>query len=78
MAFTGGLDTKKGETHNGIMAMYNLCADHELQLGQVAVRRIPCACLPCMAQLKTPIKEQYSDSTNCEWYSIFEGFNERK
>ena len=40
--------------HNGIMAHYNFCFDHDLGLVICAARRIPCTCKSCLDQLKLP------------------------
>lgn len=66
---------KKG-TKNGLLSMYNIRADPSLGLGKVAVRRIPCACDNCIYQLKKPLSERYSNSSNCHWYPIYEGLND--
>jgi hypothetical protein len=72
--------------HNGIMGHYNLCADPKLGVGTIAVRRVPCLCVPCRAQLnkkwdpKLPPKEQprYAASTDCELHEIFQDLNNWK
>lgn len=72
--------------HNGIMGHYNIRADPDLPHWCVVVRRIPCACTGCRAQLKQqwdsklPFQEQprYKASTDCQMYKIFEGLNDWK
>ena len=77
MVITKGLKkTKKGEKYWGIGAMHNIRTDRELGIGKAAVRRIPCGCEQCVEQMKKPIEERYSPTTNCRLYSIFEGLND--
>eukprot|EP00966_Prymnesium_polylepis_P017924 413578-Prymnesium_polylepis.1 len=40
--------------HNGMLAHYNFRVSKELGVGRAAVRRIPCACPACLAQLEKP------------------------
>jgi len=71
---------------NGIMGHYNIRTDPKLPHCCVVVRRIPCACIGCRAQLKKewdstlPFAEQprYKTSTDCQMYEIFEGHNDWK
>jgi hypothetical protein len=69
---------------NGLKSVYNICADPDLGLGRVAVRRILCACEACHKQLmqewdpNVEAKEQdrYSSCTTCILWEIFEGLND--
>ena len=66
------------------MQCYNIRADPDLGLGQIALRRIPCACTGCLAQLAKPwqpniaVSEQPRYKTgNCELAPIFaDGLND--
>jgi hypothetical protein len=79
-----GFQSSRGETRNGISAMYNLRADPDLGMHRIAVRRIPCACIPCIAQLQrlwlpgVTAKEQprYSRNSQCTLFGIFDGLND--
>jgi len=69
---------EEGE-HNGMLAHYNFRVNKELGTGRVAVRRIPCACEACLAQLDLPWKSGveaekqpcFASSTNCIYWPIF-------
>mmetsp|Transcript_63145 Transcript_63145/g.167042 ORF Transcript_63145/g.167042 Transcript_63145/m.167042 type:complete len:346 (-) Transcript_63145:180-1217(-) len=69
---------EKGE-HNGLLAHYHLRADPDLGVGWVMVRRIPCACNPCLTQLDLPWSNgverskqpRYGPSTRCEKFEMF-------
>ena len=70
---------------NGIRFHYNFRADPKLQIGQIAVRRIPCACDGCLEQLeqpwvpKVPFHNQpryKGGNTKCVYWNIFEGLND--
>jgi hypothetical protein len=69
--------------HNGIMACYNLRTDSDLGAGLAAVRRIPCACAGCLAELAKPWQpgvppeeqDRYLSSLTCSMSPIFEGLN---
>jgi hypothetical protein len=80
-----GLPSKKGITHNGIMACYNIRTDPELGINQAAVRRIPCACEECFKQLSSPWvnglaalnQPRYRAGNQlCKWWPIFSGLND--
>jgi hypothetical protein len=79
-----GFESSRGETRNGISAMYNFRADPDLGMHRIAVRRIPCACLPCIAQLErlwlpgVTAEEQprYSRNSQCTYFGIFDGLND--
>jgi hypothetical protein len=79
-----GFQSSRGETRNGISAMYNFRADPELGMHRVAVRRIPCACVPCIEQLErmwlpgvTPEEQpRYSRNSRCILFQIFDGLND--
>ena len=59
--------------HNGIGAMYHLRTDPDLGVSKAAVRRIPCLCDACLAQLEKPsIKERYARSESCVWADVFQ------
>lgn len=63
-------------TRNGLAAMYNIRADHELGVGMIAVRRIPCACGGCLGRLQLPINQRYTGlCSECKYYQIFLGTN---
>jgi hypothetical protein len=47
-----GFRTSQGKTQNGIPAMYNFRADPDLEMHRIGVRRMPCACVPCIEQLE--------------------------
>jgi hypothetical protein len=72
-----GLPT--GMRRNGLLARYNIRADPDLGIGKIAVRRIPCACNGCIAQLdmlwvpgvKPAEQGRYATSKTCHWRSIF-------
>jgi hypothetical protein len=78
-----GLDSVRGQTHNGLMAHYNIRADPKLGVGRVALRRVPCGCKQCMLQLLEPWtpglaadkQPRYAPSLNCHWWPLFEGLN---
>jgi hypothetical protein len=62
----------------GVMQCYNIRADPDLGLGQIALRRIPCACAGCLAQLEKPWQPNVAASEqpryktgNCELAPIF-------
>ena len=80
-----GLPSKKGITHNGIMACYNIRTDPQLGINQAAVRRIPCACEECFKQLASPWVNGLAASNQprykagnqlCKWWPIFSGLND--
>lgn len=58
---------------------YNVRVSKELGVGKAAVRRIPCACSACLAQLNSPWQpgvaaEQhpmFASSTSCIFWPIF-------
>ena len=69
----------------GIRYHYNFRADHKLPIGQVAARRIPCACDACIEQLeqpwlpKVPFHKQpryKGGNTKCIYWNIFQGVND--
>ena len=69
----------------GIRFYYNFRADPKLPLGQIAVRRIPCACNACIQQLQKPWlpnKTFYNQprymggNTQCVYWPIFQGLND--
>jgi hypothetical protein len=70
--------------HNGLMAMYNFRFDPDLGLGKGAVRRIPCGCDTCYAQLSLPWRngktfleqDRYARNENCAYWPLFEGLND--
>jgi len=75
-AVVNGFDTGP---RNGLSAMYNIRADPELGAGQIAVRRIPCACIGCLNRFERLIKERYTGTcTECKYHSIFLGTNDWK
>ena len=55
---------------------YHVYVCPELGVGRVAMRRIPCACFEGFDQLKTPIKDRYTDSSSCKYWPIFGGLND--
>ena len=67
-----------------ISAMYNFKADPDLEIGNIAIRRIPCACDGCLDQLnfvgkgRTIDEEQpkYKTSLKYEPKNIFKYLNE--
>ena len=69
---------------NGQMSMYNMRADPKLPVHQIAMRRIPYACLACVEQTSKewrpnqPFEEQdrYLQNPNCRLWPIFEGLND--
>jgi hypothetical protein len=72
------------EKYSSIGAMYNLCADPELGVGRIALRKIPCACGGCQVQAKIPWEPsieqpdnqpRYIENQDCALRSIFEGLN---
>jgi hypothetical protein len=79
-----GFRSSRGETRNGISAMYNFRADPDLGMHKIAVRRIPCACIPCVEQLQRQwlpgesAEEQprYSRNSRCILFQIFDGLND--
>ena len=69
----------------GIRHHYNFRADPKLPLGQVAARRIPCACEACINQLKEPWipnevfqnQPRYKGGNKqCVYWPIFHGLND--
>ena len=67
------------------MYHHNFRADPKLPIGQIAVRRFPCACDACITQLKEPwLPSQpfYKQSrykpgnTKCMYWHIFQGLND--
>jgi hypothetical protein len=66
-------------TGNGLLAHYSLHVSKELGIGKAALRRIPCACDACLAQIELewqrgiPAEQQPRFATNksCQWWSIF-------
>jgi hypothetical protein len=64
--------------------MYNFRAAPDFGMHRRAVRRIPCACLPCIAQLErlwlpgVTAKEQprYSRNSQCTYFRIFDSLND--
>jgi hypothetical protein len=79
-----GFPSVRGETRNGMAAMYNFRADPDLGMRAVAARRIPCACMACIEQLQlewlpgNPAETQprYLRNTQCQWFGIFDGLND--
>ena len=72
------------EKGNGIRHHYNFRADHNLGMGYIAARRIPCACNACQEQLKetwvsgVPFNKQLrylSDNRNCALWHILGSLN---
>ena len=77
-----GFDSAKGSGPN---SHYNFRFDPDLPIMKCAVRRIPCACEGCVAQLKKPWvpgvepekQERYSPTGfNCKHHELFEGLND--
>lgn len=75
---------KKGK-RNGISSMYNIRADPNLGIGRLAIRRIPCGCQACKAQLEIPWdyqkidptkQDRYASSVHCALWPVFEGLND--
>jgi hypothetical protein len=75
-----GLPTKKGITHNGIMACHSIRTNPQLGINQAAVRRIPCACKECFKQLSSPWVNGLAASNQprckagnqlCNWWPMF-------
>ena len=72
----------KGE-HNGILGHYSIQVSKELGKGKAAMRRIPCACAACLAQLEeqwkpgVPAETQprYASSVDCMYWPIFKQAN---
>ena len=68
----------------GIMTHYNYRVDPKLGFGKCAVRRIPCMCSACIAQLDLPwdptlpAEEQprFAQVQTCKYWKIFEGMND--
>ena len=69
----------------GISHHYNFRADPKLSLGQIAARRIPCACQACIQQFKEPwvpnkvfeTQPRYKGgNTQCVYWPIFQGLND--
>ena len=68
----------------GISEMYNFRADHDLGIGKIAIKGIPCACDGYLDQLNSVWKERtidgerprYKTSLKCELNNIFECINE--
>jgi hypothetical protein len=81
-----GFPSVRGETRNGMAAMYNFHANPDLGMRAVAAQRIPCACMACIEQLQrdwlpgNPAETQprYSRNTQCKWFGIFDGLNDWK
>ena len=65
--------------HNGMLAHYNVRVSKQLGVGKAAVRRIPCACSACLAQLNLPwqpgvaaeLQPMFASSTSCIFWPIF-------
>jgi hypothetical protein len=74
---------KEKGAKNGVMTRYNFRTDPNLGVGKAAIRRIPCPCTSCNAQLSkewksgVPAKEQerYAENRGCEKWEIFKGLN---
>jgi hypothetical protein len=81
----GSPDTKVKHTHNSLTAMYNLLAELDLGLGQVALHHILCTCAKCIKQRnKKPWalnvgpnpQPLYASNTECDMRPIFHGLND--
>jgi hypothetical protein len=82
----GSPDTKVKHTRNSLTAMYNLLAEPDLGLDQVAFNRhILCTCAKCIKQMnKKPwalnvepnLQPLYASSTECDMRPIFHGLND--
>ena len=78
------LEGFKNGPREGISSMYNIRADPDLGFGKAAIRRIPCACNTCVAQLSIPWvpgksateQDRYKVNKHCKYWSIFEGTND--
>ena len=78
------LEGFKNGPREGISSMYNIRADPDLGFGKAAIRRIPCACNSCVAQLSIPWvpgksateQDRYKVNKHCKYWSIFEGTND--
>ena len=73
-----------GHKYEGIRAMYNIRTDPELGIRRAAIRRIPCACKPCIDQLKIPWnydvdefhQPRYDQNVQCKNWNRFLGTND--
>ena len=69
---------------SGILTRYNFRADPMLGIGNIAVRRIPCACEECLKQLaldwesgkENKDQQRYAQNKNCEKWDVFQGEND--
>ena len=68
----------------GITAMYNFMSDPNMGIGQIAIRKTPCACNGCLEQLVSVLKTgtidkeqgRYKTSDRCKTKAIFDGLND--
>ncbi len=74
-----GLPKKTKQSHNGLLAHYNIRVERDLGIGMAALRRIPCACDGCINQLDLKnVRARYASSITCKYWGIFEGLNDWK
>ena len=74
----------KSLQHTGSNTRCNFRADPDLGVGVIAVRRIPCACQPCLDQLKLPWspniapqnQPRYAQNKKCSTWNMFLGEND--
>ena len=67
----------------GIGKHYHLGFDPKLGMGKCAIRRIPCACVPCTSMLEKPWisgippekQEHYKPVTKCTYWTVLGAFN---
>jgi hypothetical protein len=65
---------KKKQSHNGLLAHYNIRVERDLGIGMAALRRIPCACDGCINQIDlNNVRARYASSITCKYWGIFEG-----
>jgi hypothetical protein len=73
-------------THGDLLAHYHLHADPDLGAGQVALRRIPCACDSCeemkrkewIPGVDSRNQPRFAQNQLCKYWPIFEGLNDWK
>jgi hypothetical protein len=74
-----GLPKKTKQSHNGLLAHYNIRVERDLGIDMAALWRIPCACDGCINQLDLKnVRARYASSITSKYWCIFEGLNDWK
>jgi hypothetical protein len=70
---------KQKQSHNGLLAHYNIRVERDLGIVMAALRHIPCAYDGCINQLDIKnVWVRYASSITCKYWGIFEGLNDWK